>query len=104
MNRIVVSPSWGTRRRLCGVASPVTVAKRGLDRGFSFARLAAWLGLARRRHLAKLAFTFPARHVRLVQGHEALGHPDHVSLRRHVEDRIAADDLFGLGERAVGDR
>src|SRR5262245_22021110 len=65
-----------------------------------------WLVFASRgpgRKRTKLADPFPPRHEIFVELHELLGGGQGLFPARQVEDRIAADDLLGLHERAVGD-
>src|SRR5258708_38856218 len=52
---------------------------------------------------AKLARPFPTRHEVLVELHELLGGRQGLLLARQLEDRVAANDLLGLHERAVDD-
>src|SRR5262249_56375536 len=53
--------------------------------------------------LPNLRFTFPTGPVVFVQMHEAGSPFDGLLLRLHIVDRVPADQLFGLGERPVGD-
>jgi len=55
------------------------------------------------KECAKLAGPFPARHVIEVQLHEFLRHRHGLFLVAQLEDRVAADHLLGLDERAVDD-
>src|SRR5882757_228297 len=52
---------------------------------------------------AKLARPFPTRHEVLVELHELLGGRQGLFLAWQLEDRVAANDLLGLHERAVDD-
>src|ERR1700737_3903471 len=52
---------------------------------------------------AKLARPFPAGHVVFVQLHEFRRRRQSLLLALKFEDRVAADDLLGLHERAVDD-
>src|SRR5258707_4528208 len=63
----------------------------------------AFASRAARGKRAKLTDPFPPRHEILVELHELLRRGQRLLLARQVEDRIAADDFFGLHERAVGD-
>src|SRR5262245_52225548 len=76
----------------------------GLDlRGVHIAGLVAHL-FTRPRDLTDFSFAFPTRQMLAMQFHEAGGAVDHGILRRHIENRIAANYLFRLGEGAVHHR
>src|SRR5271170_4865463 len=58
---------------------------------------------APRSKRAKLANPLPTRHEILMELHELPRRGQRLFLTRQLEDRVAADDLFGLHERAVDD-
>src|ERR1700720_3040158 len=59
--------------------------------------------MGRHRERADLARPFPARHMVLVQLHELDRRGHGLLLVPQLEDRVAADHLLGLHERAIDD-